>query len=128
MSKKENEAVSIDLETASKEEVKAFVEGWIAEAQARELQLKELNAETEKLNEALKAKDTEILKLKAALDSKEVTVSSGKKSVDKKGNVKVRILLPVSGKFLLPYNVNQVVALPEKQAEEIVEARYGEYV
>lgn len=50
------------------------------------------------------------------------------KKVNKQGQVKIKILHPVTGKFLLPYNVGQVVSLDEKQADELVEARYAEYV
>lgn len=42
--------------------------------------------------------------------------------------IKIKILLPVSGKFLLPYNVGQVVELPKNQAEEMVEVKYAEFV
>ena len=42
--------------------------------------------------------------------------------------IKVRILLPVAGKFLLSYNVGQEVDLPANQAKELVELKYAEFV
>lgn len=41
---------------------------------------------------------------------------------------KVKFLLSPAGKFLLPYNVGQVVELDEKKAKEVVEAKYAEYL
>lgn len=41
---------------------------------------------------------------------------------------KVKILLPVAGLFYLPYDIGQVVDLPENQAKEIVDAKYAEFV
>ena len=83
----------------------------------------ELEETIQSLKSTIEEKDAELAKLKAVGE----TISNGKKKVSAKGEVKVRILLPVAGRFMLPYNVNQVVSLPEKQADEIVETRYGEY-
>jgi hypothetical protein len=48
---------------------------------------------------------------------------------DKKNKTKkVRFVLPPAGVFLLPYDVGQIVDLPENQAEELVNAMYAEYV
>ena len=41
---------------------------------------------------------------------------------------KIRFLLSPCGAFLLPYNVGQEVELPTNQADELVEAKYAEYV
>ncbi len=49
------------------------------------------------------------------------TKSSGKK-------VKVKILLPAVRKFGLGYHVGETGLFEEKQAKEIVDAKYGEYV
>lgn len=70
----------------------------------------------------LKKRDDEISELK-----KTEAPSSAKRKVDSKGQVKIKILFPVSGKFFLPYNVGQVVKLDEKVADELVESRYAEY-
>lgn len=51
-----------------------------------------------------------------------------KTPVEKQELIKVRILLPVAGKFLLAYNVGQEVELPENQAKELVEVKYAEFV
>ena len=51
-----------------------------------------------------------------------------KKEKVKTENKKVRFLLSPAGKFLLPYNVGQVVELPANQADEIVDCKYAEYV
>lgn len=45
-----------------------------------------------------------------------------------KATTKVRILLPVAGRFLLPYNVGQVVAIEKKQAQELIDTQYAEAV
>lgn len=47
---------------------------------------------------------------------------------NKDGEVKVKFLISPAGKFLLPYNVGQVVELPANQADEIVDCKYAEYV
>lgn len=50
------------------------------------------------------------------------------KKETKKAGKKVKFLLSPAGKFLLPYNVGQVVELDEKKAKEVVEAKYAEYL
>lgn len=95
--------------------------------QTENAQLKEVNAtltsDFEKVkteNERLKTKITELTDVK--------TDSKTNRTENKKGEVKIKILAPVAGKFLLPYNVGQVVHHPALQADEMVEARYAEYV
>jgi uncharacterized membrane protein len=46
----------------------------------------------------------------------------------KEKKLKVRALLPLAGKFLLSYDPGQVFSIAENQANEIVEAKYGEFV
>lgn len=46
----------------------------------------------------------------------------------KEGEVVIRFLLSPAGRYKLPYNVGQEVALHKEVAAEIVEARYAEYV
>lgn len=50
------------------------------------------------------------------------------KKAEKKETKKIKFLLSPCGKFLLPYNVGQVVELPVNQADEIVDCKYAEYV
>lgn len=42
--------------------------------------------------------------------------------------LKVKILLPVAGRFLLSYKVGEEVEIEEKQAQELIEAKYAEAV
>jgi|SRR5690606_26041107 len=106
MSKDKEKAV-FDLETASKEEIQAKISG---------------------LETTVEALEGENQNLKNRLEEKKSESSGGKKKVSSKGEVKVKFLFSPAGAFLLPYNVGQVVALPEQQADELVEARYAEYV
>lgn len=46
----------------------------------------------------------------------------------KKTTIKIEILLPVSGKFKLPYSVGDKVEIDEKQAEILIEAKYAQKV
>lgn len=52
------------------------------------------------------------------------------KETDKKEKkkVKIKFLLPPAGMFFLPYNVGQEVDMDELQAQEIVDAKYAEFV
>lgn len=63
----------------------------------------------------------------AELTAEESDTSTFRK-VDKEGNVKIKILLSPAGKFLLPYNVGQIVSHEANQADEMVELKYAEYV
>lgn len=52
-----------------------------------------------------------------------------KKQVQEVSEVaKVKILLPVAGKFRLSSNVGDVVEYPTALAEELVESKYAEFV
>ncbi|MNQ47644.1 hypothetical protein D3C85_614970 [compost metagenome] len=42
--------------------------------------------------------------------------------------VKIRVLLPLAGKFLLPHDPGAEIEIDPNQAEVIVEAGYGEYI
>lgn len=42
--------------------------------------------------------------------------------------VKIKILKPVAGKYLLSHNVGDTVSIDAKQAEEIVENKDAEFV
>lgn len=78
-------------------------------------------------NEVLKQEVAD-LKTKITELSSEENDSSTLRKVDKEGNIKIKILLSPAGKFLLPYNVGQVVSHPANQADEMVELKYAEYV
>ena len=79
-------------------------------------------------NEALEVQTStnEDVTEKTAKD--EVVIVVKTENAKKEKVVKIKILLPVAGKFLLPYNVGQIVKLSENQANEIVEAKYAEFV
>jgi len=85
-------------------------------------------------NQDLK-KDVEFLKkVRGEQDAKifELTsVESDSKTLrteNKKGEVKIKFVLSPAGRYLLPYNVGQEVFLEANQADELVEAKYAEYV
>ena len=98
-----------------------------------EIQVKESIAEANKweneYNEAFRKLTDEITGLETKIEelSAEENDTSTLRKVDKEGNVKIKFLLSPAGKFLLPYNVGQVVSHPENQADEMVELKYAEY-
>lgn len=47
---------------------------------------------------------------------------------EKNGEVKIKFILSPAGRYFLPYNVGQEVLLKANQADELVEAKYAEYV
>lgn len=80
-------------------------------------------------------KDVEFLKkVRVEQDAKifELTsVESDSKTLrneNKKGEIKIKFVLSPAGRYLLPYNVGQEVFLQANQADELVEAKYAEYV
>jgi len=48
--------------------------------------------------------------------------------VEKVALVKIKVLIALAGKFLLPYNPDAEIEIDANQAAEIVEAGYGEYI
>ncbi|TVZ55604.1 hypothetical protein OD91_0859 [Lutibacter sp. Hel_I_33_5] len=50
------------------------------------------------------------------------------KQVNKSKGLKIKILLPVAGKYFLSANVGDVVSYPKALAEELVEDKYAEFV
>ena len=42
--------------------------------------------------------------------------------------LKIKMLLPVAGKFLLSFNVGETYTVEYKQAKELIEAQYAEEV
>lgn len=67
-------------------------------------------------NESLKKK------LEGDQDSKTL------RAVNKEGEVRIKFVLSPAGRYFLPYNVGQKVFLQANQADELVEAKYAEYV
>lgn len=43
-------------------------------------------------------------------------------------NLKVKILLPVAGKFGLSHNVGDIHSIPHALAKDIIDSKYGEQV
>ncbi|MEC4083559.1 hypothetical protein [Myroides odoratimimus] len=117
-------------------ELKDAVEGYkkldVIKAEKIGILLKE-NAE---LEDSIKEKDGIIEEQKNKIDQLNKSIVdfgllySKEKEVElpKEGEVAIRFLLSPAGKFKLPYNVGQEVAIHSEVAAEIVEARYAEYV
>lgn len=95
-----------------------------------EITVEQLQTENGTLKERVKELETENADLKTKIEelSAEENYSSTFRKVDKDGNVKIKFLLSPAGKFLLPYNVGQVVSRPANEADEMVELKYAEYV
>jgi hypothetical protein len=55
-------------------------------------------------------------------------VISDTPSESKGESLKVKFLLSPVGKFGLAYSVDEIASLPENQANELVEAKYAEFV
>lgn len=109
---------SVEQLQAENETLKARV----LELEAKEKAATETLAEKTTLlneNETLKAKIAELT---------EVGTDSNNRTENEEGEVKIRILLSPAGKFLLPYNVGQVVSLHANKADELVDCKYAEYV
>lgn len=139
-------SVSVEQLQAENETLKAR----ILELEAKEKAATETLAEKTTLlneNEILKARVTELEtlnndlkvdndKLKGIRDFLNAKISelseskddSNNRTENEDGEVKIRILLSPAGKFLLPYNVGQVVSLNANQADELVDCKYAEYV
>lgn len=119
--KTENTPESVSVEALQAENSKLQAEN--SELASKiEQQEKLFNESFSKLSE-----ENETLKAKIA-EFSEVKTDSKSNRTEKKGEVKIKILVSPAGKFLLPYNVDQVVWHPANQADEMVEARYAEYV
>lgn len=63
---------------------------------------------------------------KAFFKNKSNSMAKQAKKVDK--NKKVKILLPIAGRYLLSANVGDVVSYPETLATELVEDKFAEFV
>ncbi|WP_158962589.1 hypothetical protein [Myroides fluvii] len=91
------------------------------------------NANVVELEEKVTALETEKTELQGKLEKAEAKVAELEKKLPKavkakKNETLIRFTLSPAGKFKLPYNVGQEVALHEEVAAEIVEAKYAEYV
>ena len=92
--------------------------------------------ENSRLEDSIKEKDGVIEEQKTKIDQLNKSIvdfgvlySKGKEvEFPKEGEVLIRFLLSPAGKFKLPYNVGQEVALHKEVAAEIVESAYAEYV
>ncbi|MDM1057874.1 hypothetical protein [Myroides odoratimimus] len=92
--------------------------------------------ENAELEDSIKEKDGIIEEQKTKIDQLNKSIvdfgalySKDKEvKLPKEGEVVIRFLLSPAGKFKLPYNVGQEVAIHSEVAAEIVEARYAEYV
>ncbi|MFM9400789.1 hypothetical protein ACKLNQ_02480 [Myroides odoratimimus] len=92
--------------------------------------------ENAELEDSIKEKDdiiedqkNKIAQLNKSIVDFGVLYSKGKEvELPKEGEVLIRFLLSPAGKFKLPYNVGQEVALHKEVAAEIVESAYAEYV
>ncbi|MDM1397109.1 hypothetical protein HX049_07965 [Myroides odoratimimus] len=92
--------------------------------------------ENAELEDSIKEKDDIIEDQKNKIDQLNKSIvdfgvlySKGKEvELPKEGEVLIRFLLSPAGRFKLPYNVGQEVALHKEVAAEIVESAYAEYV
>lgn len=91
------------------------------------------------LQEVVKTQGEEAVRMGDLLESKDVIISNlqneissiskvSSKVVASEDQTVVRFLLSPAGRFKLPYNVGQEVALHKEVAAEVVEARYAELV
>lgn len=138
----DNKSVKTEKEVISKitpeeiTELKDAIEGYkkldVSNTEKIGILLKE-NAE---LEDSIKEKDgiieeqkNKIVQLNKSIVDFGALYSKGKElELPKEGEVVIRFLLSPAGKFKLPYNVGQEVAIHSEVAAEIVEARYAEYV
>ena len=118
---KEEQGVGTPSLSDNKEGVSNTVEVLESKVQDLETSMAEKDSKILELEDLVKVKDSEIKKL-------EKKVGKPKGVVAKKDQDVIRFLLSPAGKFKLPYNVGQEVAMDKEVAAEIVESRYAEYV
>ncbi|MDX4973706.1 hypothetical protein [Myroides odoratimimus] len=132
---KSEKEVANKITPAEIAELKDAVEGYkkldVLKSEKIGILLKE-NAE---LEDSIKEKDDIIEDQKNKIDQLNKSIvdfgalySKSKEVEPKEGEVLIRFLLSPAGKFKLPYNVGQEVALHKEVAAEIVESAYAEYV
>lgn len=102
----------------------------VGELEEKVAALESAVSEKETLIQTLENEKTE---LQGKLEKSEAKVAELEKKLPKAVKAKVnevviRFTLSPAGKFKLPYNVGQEVALHGEVAAEIVEAKYAEYV
>lgn len=83
----------------------------------------DLKKDVEFLKKVRKEQDAKIFEL-TSVESDSKTL----RTENKKGEVKIKFVLSPAGRYLLPYNVGQKVFLQANQADELVDAKYAEYV
>lgn len=117
-------------------ELKAKVEAYMKLDMIQSEKIDNLLEENAKLEKTIEEKDSIIKeqKNKIAQLNKSIVdyglLYSKEKEVElpKEGETVIRFLLSPAGRFKLPYNVGQEVALHKEVAAEIVESAYAEYV
>lgn len=104
-----------------------------------EATLSDRDSRIAELQEVVKTQGEEAVRMGDLLESKDVIISNlqneissiskvSSKVVASEDQTIVRFLLSPAGRFKLPYNVGQEVALHKEVAAEVVEARYAELV
>ncbi|MFD0701751.1 hypothetical protein [Myroides pelagicus] len=104
-----------------------------------EATLSDRDSRIAELQEVVKTQGEEAVRMGDLLESKDVIISNlqneissiskvSSKVVESEDQTIVRFLLSPAGRFKLPYNVGQEVALHKEVAAEVVEARYAELV
>ena len=61
-------------------------------------------------------------------DDKNLSIKDGYQVDKDEDLVKIRVLLPLAGRFLLPYDPGAEIEINRNQADLIVEAAYGEFI
>jgi|GEM_PF-3076291 len=95
----------------------------LEELESLKLENQDLKKDVEFLKKVRSEQDVKIFEL-TSVESDSKTL----RTENKKGEVKIRFVLSPAGRYLLPYNVGQEVFLEANQADELVEAKYAEYV
>ncbi|QQU04026.1 hypothetical protein [Myroides odoratus] len=113
---------AVSVKDATIEELKGGLKTKEEELNSKDAKIQELEKDKEGLVNELKEEKNIVAQLDALLKSEAPKQQPGE------NEVLIRFTLSPAGKFKLPYNVGQEVALHEEVAAEIVEAKYAEYV
>lgn len=95
----------------------------LEELESLKLENQDLKKDVEFLKKVRDEQDAKIFEL-TSVESDSKTL----RTENKKGEVKIKFVLSPAGRYLLPYNIGQEVSLKANQADELVEAKYAEYV
>ncbi|MDM1408060.1 hypothetical protein [Myroides sp. DF42-4-2] len=104
-----------------------------ANAEGLEEKVTALEAAVSEKETLIQNLETEKAELQGKLEKAEAKITELEKKQPKQVKAKkdetiIRFTLSPAGKFKLPYNVGQEVAMDKEVAAEIVEAKYAEYV